>query len=58
MQEKRYWINLIPMMGNMGYHYKADTLGIKSVNEGGIEYNDGSSQEAEISILFPGLAGT
>jgi sulfide:quinone oxidoreductase len=44
---------LIPMMGNMGYHYKANTLGIKSVHEGGIEYNDGSSQEAEISILFP-----
>ena len=44
---------LIPMMGNMGYHYKANTLGVKSVHEGGIEYNDGSSQEAEISILFP-----
>lgn len=44
---------LIPMMGNMGYHYKANTLGVKSVYAEGVEYNDGSSQEAEISILFP-----
>jgi sulfide:quinone oxidoreductase len=44
---------LLPMMQKMGYNYKADTLGIKKVYDGGIEYNDGSTQEAEISILFP-----
>lgn len=44
---------LIPMMGNMGYHYQAQTNGIKKVHAGGIEFVDGSSQEAEISIIFP-----
>jgi sulfide:quinone oxidoreductase len=44
---------LLPMMQNMGFHYKADTLGIKKVYDGGIEFNDGSSQESEVSILFP-----
>jgi len=44
---------LLPMMQNMGFHYKADTLGIKKVYEGGIEFNDGTTQESEVSILFP-----
>jgi sulfide:quinone oxidoreductase len=44
---------LVPMMGKMGYHYQAKTNGIKKVHKGGIEFNDGSSQEAEIAILFP-----
>ncbi len=44
---------LLPMMGNMGYHYQANTNGIKKVYKGGIEFNDGTSQDAEIAILFP-----
>ncbi|HEY8661475.1 MAG TPA: FAD-dependent oxidoreductase [Hanamia sp.] len=44
---------LLPMMQNMGFHYKADTLGIKKVYNGGIEFNDGTTQESEVSILFP-----
>lgn len=44
---------LVPMMGGMGYNYQATTNGIKKVHKGGIEFNDGSTQEAEIAILFP-----
>ncbi len=44
---------LLPMMGNMGYHYQANTNGIKKIYDGGIEFNDGSSQEAEVTIVFP-----
>lgn len=44
---------LLPMMKDMGYHYQAGTLGIKKVYDGGIEFNDGTSQEAELAILFP-----
>ncbi|SDI58163.1 NAD(P)/FAD-dependent oxidoreductase [Mucilaginibacter gossypii] len=44
---------LLPMMAKMGYHYQANTNGIKKVYNGGIEFNDGSSQEAEVSIIFP-----
>jgi sulfide:quinone oxidoreductase len=44
---------LLPMMQGMGYHYQAETLGIKKVYDGGIEFNDGTSQEAELAILFP-----
>lgn len=44
---------LVPMMGKMGYNYQANTNGIKKVHKGGIEFNDGSTQEAEIAILFP-----
>lgn len=44
---------LLPMMTKMGYNYQANTNGIKKVYDGGIEYNDGTTQEAEISILFP-----
>jgi sulfide:quinone oxidoreductase len=41
------------MMQGMGYHYQAETLGIKKVYDGGIEFNDGTNQEAELAILFP-----
>lgn len=44
---------LLPLMEKMGFNYQANTLGIKKVHKDGIEFNDGSSQEAEISILFP-----
>ncbi len=44
---------LLPMMTKMGYNYQANTNGIKKVFDGGIEYKDGTTQEAEISILFP-----
>ncbi|MBS1522167.1 MAG: FAD-dependent oxidoreductase [Bacteroidetes bacterium] len=44
---------LLPMMEDMQYNYQANTLGIKKVHNGGIEFNDGSTQEAEISIIFP-----
>jgi sulfide:quinone oxidoreductase len=44
---------LLPMMTKMGYHYQAKTNGIKKIYDGGIEFNDGSSQEAEVTIVFP-----
>ncbi|TWF34973.1 sulfide:quinone oxidoreductase [Chitinophaga polysaccharea] len=44
---------LLPMMAKMGYNYQANTHGIKKIYDGGIEFNNGSSQEAEIAILFP-----
>ncbi|WP_291144925.1 NAD(P)/FAD-dependent oxidoreductase [Flavobacterium sp. UBA7680] len=44
---------LLPMMDRMGYNYQANTQGIKKVHKGGIEFNDGSTQEAEVAILFP-----
>lgn len=44
---------LLPMMQNQGFHYQSNTLGIKEVLEDGISFNDGTSQDAEISILFP-----
>lgn len=44
---------LLPMMQQMGYHYQANTLGIKKVQPGGIEFNDGTTQEAEVTIIFP-----
>ena len=44
---------LLPMMTKMGYNYQADTKGIKKIYDGGIEFVDGSSQEAELSIVFP-----
>ena len=44
---------LVPMMGSMGYNYQANTNGIKKVHKDGIEFNDGSTQETEIAIIFP-----
>ena len=43
---------LLPLMQKMGFHYQANTLGIKKVSAEAIEFRDGSEQEAEISILF------
>jgi len=44
---------LLPMVSKMGFHYQANTKGIKKVHKGGVEFIDGTSQEAEIAILFP-----
>lgn len=44
---------LVPMMGKMGYNYQANTRGIKKIYKGGIEFIDGTSQETEITIVFP-----
>jgi len=44
---------LLPMVEEMGYGYKADTRGIKRIYEDGIEFKDGSSLEAELKIIFP-----
>lgn len=44
---------LLPMMADMGYNYQANTKGIKKIYDGGIEFVDGTSQEAEITIVFP-----
>jgi sulfide:quinone oxidoreductase len=44
---------LVPMMGKMGYNYQANTNGVKKVSKDGVEFNDGSSQEAEITLIFP-----
>ncbi|MGD8428691.1 MAG: FAD-dependent oxidoreductase [Balneolaceae bacterium] len=44
---------LLPMVENMGYGYKANTRGIKRIYEDGIEFKDGSSLDAELKIIFP-----
>jgi sulfide:quinone oxidoreductase len=44
---------LVPMMGKMGYNYQANTIGVKKVSKDGVEFNDGSSQESEITLIFP-----
>lgn len=44
---------LLPLMTNMGYNYQANTHGIKEIHKDGIEFKDGSTQEAEIAIVFP-----
>jgi len=44
---------LLPLFEEMGYGYKADTKGIKRLYEDGIEFEDGSSMEAEMKIVFP-----
>ncbi|GAA5520201.1 FAD-dependent oxidoreductase [Aliifodinibius salicampi] len=48
---------LLPMMQEMGYGYKADTKGISKVHKDGIEFKDGSSVEAELKIIFPNWEG-
>ena len=45
--------DLLPMMQNRGFGYRADTKGIKRLYEDGIEFEDGSSVEAELKIIFP-----
>jgi sulfide:quinone oxidoreductase len=44
---------LLPMVQNMGFGYKSNTRGIKRLYQDGIEFNDGSSLEAELKIIFP-----
>lgn len=44
---------LLPMMEEMGFGYLADTRGIERVHADGIEFDDGSSVEAELKIIFP-----
>ncbi len=44
---------LLPMMDKEGYNYQANTRGIKKIHKDGIEFNDGSSQESEVAIIFP-----
>jgi sulfide:quinone oxidoreductase len=44
---------LLPMVEEMGYGYRADTKGIKRLYDDGIEFEDGSSIEAELKIIFP-----
>jgi len=44
---------LLPMMEEMGFGYLADTRGIESIHADGIEFDDGSSVEAELKIIFP-----
>lgn len=48
---------LLPMVQEMGYGYKANTRGIKRIYEDGIEFRDGSSLEAELKIIFPNWKG-
>lgn len=44
---------LLPMVQEMGFGYKANTRGIKRIEKDGIEFMDGSSVEAELKIIFP-----
>lgn len=44
---------LLPMVQEMGFGYKANTRGIKRIHRDGIEFSDGSSLEAELKIIFP-----
>ena len=45
--------DLLPMIEDMGFGYRADTKGIACLYEDGIEFDDGSSLEAELKIIFP-----
>lgn len=44
---------LLPMMMEMGYGYKNNTIGVKRLTKDAIEFKDGSSLEAEMKIVFP-----
>lgn len=44
---------LLPMVSDMGYEYKNNTIGIKRIYRDGIDFKDGSSLEAEMKIVFP-----
>lgn len=48
---------LLPMVQEMGFGYKANTRGIKRIYEDGIEFRDGSTLEAELKIIFPNWKG-
>ncbi|WP_458626079.1 NAD(P)/FAD-dependent oxidoreductase [Winogradskyella sp. PC D3.3] len=44
---------LLPMVAEMGYGYKTNTVGIKRIYKEGIEFKDGTSLDAEMKIVFP-----
>ena len=44
---------LLPMLKNMGYGYRNQTVGIQRLYRDGIEFKDGTSLEAEMKIIFP-----
>ncbi len=44
---------LLPMVEEMGYGYKANTRGIKRLYRDGIEFENGDSVDAEMKIIFP-----
>ena len=44
---------LLPMMQDQGFGYRAETKGIRRLYADGIEFDDGSSLEAELKIVFP-----
>ena len=44
---------LLPMVEDLGFGYRADTEGVERLYEDGIEFEDGSSVEAELKIIFP-----
>jgi sulfide:quinone oxidoreductase len=44
---------LLPMVEEQGYGYKARTQGIKQLYKDGIEFDNGDSVEAELKIIFP-----
>ena len=50
---KKILDELLPMVDDMGFGYRAETKGIKRLYEDGIEFDDGSSLEAELKIIFP-----
>lgn len=50
---KKILDKLLPMLKDMGYGYKNNTIGIKRLTKEGIEFKDGSSLEAEMKIVFP-----
>jgi sulfide:quinone oxidoreductase len=50
---KKILDQLLPMVEEMGYGYRANTKGIKRLYDDGIEFEDGSSIEAELKIIFP-----
>jgi len=47
---------LLPLFEERGYGYRNKTRGIKRLHEDGIEFEDGSSLEAELKIIFPNWA--
>lgn len=44
---------LLPMFEQAGYGYKNNTQRIKRIYQDGVEFEDGSSLEAELKIIFP-----
>ncbi|GGG49103.1 NAD(P)/FAD-dependent oxidoreductase [Bizionia arctica] len=44
---------LLPMVSDMGFGYKKETVGIKRLTKDAIEFKDGTSLEAEMKIILP-----